>query len=254
MDIFQWLTGTTMGKCMFTMLVSMIPIVELRGGLPFGVALGLPYHLAFPAAVIGNIIPAPFIVVYIRKIFLLMRRYMPRLNGLSALMKLRERHKIPVIILSAKTEESDKVSGLTLGADDYISKPYNSAELIARVKAQLRRYHMWGSQMPKEDKDRLVNGGLVLDKRQRIAIVDGQETRLTAKEYSILLLLMEHPGQVFSAEQIYEHVWEESADFAVENTVMVHIRHIREKIEIDTKNPRYVKVVWGLGYKMEKYV
>ena len=179
---------------------------------------------------------------------------MPRLNGLSALMKLRERHKIPVIILSAKTEESDKVSGLTLGADDYISKPYNSAELIARVKAQLRRYHMWGSQMPKEDKDRLVNGGLVLDKRQRIAIVDGQETRLTAKEYSILLLLMEHPGQVFSAEQIYEHVWEESADFAVENTVMVHIRHIREKIEIDTKNPRYVKVVWGLGYKMEKYV
>lgn len=113
---------------------------------------------------------------------------------------------------------------------------------------------MWGSQMPKEDKDRLVNGGLVLDKRQRIAIVDGQETRLTAKEYSILLLLMEHPGQVFSAEQIYEHVWEESADFAVENTVMVHIRHIREKIEIDTKNPRYVKVVWGLGYKMEKYV
>ena len=179
---------------------------------------------------------------------------MPRLNGLSALMKLRESHKIPVIILSAKTEESDKVSGLTLGADDYISKPYNSAELIARVKAQLRRYHMWGSQMPKEDKDRLVNGGLVLDKRQRIAIVDGQETRLTAKEYSILLLLMEHPGQVFSAEQIYEHVWEESADFAVENTVMVHIRHIREKIEIDTKNPRYVKVVWGLGYKMEKYV
>ena len=179
---------------------------------------------------------------------------MPRLNGLSALMKLRERHKIPVIILSAKTEESDKVSGLTLGADDYISKPYNSAELIARVKAQLRRYHMWGSQMPKEDKDRLVNGGLVLDKRQRIAIVDGQETRLTAKEYSILLLLMEHPGQVFSAEQIYEHVWEETADFAVENTVMVHIRHIREKIEIDTKNPRYVKVVWGIGYKMEKYV
>ena len=169
-------------------------------------------------------------------------------------MKLRERHKIPVIILSAKTEESDKVSGLTLGADDYISKPYNSAELIARVKAQLRRYHMWGSQMPKEDKDRLVNGGLVLDKKQRIAIVDGQETRLTAKEYSILLLLMEHPGQVFSAEQIYEHVWEESADFAVENTVMVHIRHIREKIEIDTKNPRYIKVVWGLGYKMEKYV
>ena len=178
---------------------------------------------------------------------------MPRLNGLSALMKLRERHRIPVIILSAKTEESDKVSGLTLGADDYISKPYNSAELIARVKAQLRRYHAWGAGMPRADEDRLVNGGLVLDKKQRIAIVDGEEVHLTAKEYSILLLFMEHPGQVFSAEQIYEHVWEESADFAVENTVMVHIRHIREKIEIDTKNPRYVKVVWGIGYKMEKY-
>ena len=177
---------------------------------------------------------------------------MPRLNGLSALMKLREHHKIPVIILSAKTEESDKVSGLVLGADDYISKPYNSAELIARVKAQLRRYKMWGNAMPKADEDRLVNGGLVLDKKQRIALIDGQEVRLTAKEYQILLLFMEHPGQVFSSEQIYEHVWNEAADFAVENTVMVHIRHIREKIEIDTKNPRYVKVVWGIGYKMEK--
>ena len=178
---------------------------------------------------------------------------MPRLNGLSALMKLREHHKIPVIILSAKTEESDKVSGLVLGADDYISKPYNSAELIARVKAQLRRYKMWGNAMPKADEDRLVNGGLVLDKKQRIALIDGQEVRLTAKEYQILLLFMEHPGQVFSSEQIYEHVWNEAADFAVEKTVMVHIRHIREKIEIDTKNPRYVKVVWGIGYKMEKY-
>ena len=179
---------------------------------------------------------------------------LPDLDGFTLCQKIREEHLFPILMLTARVEDMDKIMGLTLGADDYISKPYNSAELIARVKAQLRRSHMWGSQMPKEDKDRLVNGGLVLDKRQRIAIVDGQETRLTAKEYSILLLLMEHPGQVFSAEQIYEHVWEESADFAVENTVMVHIRHIREKIEIDTKNPRYVKVVWGLGYKMEKYV
>lgn len=179
---------------------------------------------------------------------------MPRLNGLSALMKLRERHKIPVIILSAKTEESDKVSGLMLGADDYISKPYNSAEMIARIKAQLRRYHAWGGGAPQADEDRLVNGGLVLDKKQRIAIVDGEDVKLTAKEYQILLLFMEHPGQVFSAEQIYEHVWDETADFAVENTVMVHIRHIREKIEIDTKNPKYVKVVWGIGYKMEKFI
>lgn len=178
---------------------------------------------------------------------------MPRLNGLSALMKIREKYKIPAIILSAKTEESDKVSGLVLGADDYISKPYNPAELIARVKAQLRRYHTWGGSAPQADQDMIVNGGLVLDKKQRIAIVEGEETKLTAKEYNILLLLMEHPGQVFSAEQIYEHVWGETADYTVENTVMVHIRHIREKIEIDSKNPKYVKVVWGVGYKMEKY-
>ena len=178
---------------------------------------------------------------------------MPRLNGLSILMKLREKHRIPVIILSAKTEESDKVSGLIMGADDYVEKPYNPAELMARVKAHLRRYRAWGGGVPQQDEDRIVNGGLILDKKQRLIEVEGEEVRLTATEYKILELLMEHPGQVFSAEQIYENVWQETATYAVENTVMVHIRHIREKIEIDTKKPRYVKVVWGIGYKMEKY-
>ena len=179
---------------------------------------------------------------------------MPRLNGLSALMKLREKSRIPVIILSAKTEESDKVSGLTLGADDYIEKPYNPAELIARVKAHLRRYRAWsgGETEKKKDPDQVVNGGLVLDKKQRVIFVEGEEVHLTATEYKILELLMTHPGQVFPAEQIYENVWQETADYAVENTVMVHIRHIREKVEIDTKKPRYVKVVWGIGYKIEK--
>ena len=179
---------------------------------------------------------------------------MPRLNGLSTLMKLREKHRIPVIILSAKTEESDKVSGLIMGADDYVEKPYNPAELMARVKAHLRRYRAWGGGVPQQDEDRIVNGGLILDKKQRLIEVEGEEVRLTATEYKILELLMEHPGQVFSAEQIYENVWQETATYAVENTVMVHIRHIREKIEIDTKKPRYVKVVWGIGYKMEKFV
>lgn len=178
---------------------------------------------------------------------------MPRLNGLSALMKIRESYKIPAIILSAKTEESDKVSGLILGADDYISKPYNAAELIARVKAQLRRYNAYGGSGPKASGDNIVNGGLVLDKKQKLVVVEGREEKLTATEYKILELLMEHPGQVFPAEQIYECVWNETADYTVENTVMVHIRHIREKIEIDTKNPRYVKVVWGIGYKMEQH-
>ena len=150
-----------------------------------------------------------------------------------------------MIILSAKTEESDKVSGLTLGADDYIEKPYNPAELIARVKAHLRRYRAWsgGETEKKKDPDQIVNGGLVLDKKQRVIFVEGEEVHLTATEYKILELLMTHPGQV----------WQETADYAVENTVMVHIRHIREKVEIDTKKPRYVKVVWGIGYKMEKY-
>ena len=167
---------------------------------------------------------------------------MPRLNGLSALMKLREKSRIPVIILSAKTEESDKVSGLTLGADDYIEKPYNPAELIARVKAHLRRYRAWsgGETEKKKDPDQIVNGGLVLDKKQRVIFVEGEEVHLTATEYKILELLM-------------ENVWQETADYTVENTVMVHIRHIREKVEIDAKKPRYVKVVWGIGYKMEKY-
>ena len=178
---------------------------------------------------------------------------MHRLTGLSALMKIRESYKIPAIILSAKTEESDKVSGLVLGADDYVSKPYNAAELIARVKAQLRRYNAWGGGSPASGKDKIINGGLVLDKKQRIVIAEGKETRLTATEYKILNLLIENAGQVFPAEQIYESVWNEEATYAVENTVMVHIRHIREKIEIDTKNPKYIKVVWGIGYKMEKY-
>ncbi len=178
---------------------------------------------------------------------------MPRLNGLSALMKIREKHNIPAIILSAKTEESDKVSGLSLGADDYIEKPYNPAELLARVKAQLRRYKAYGgSRAAEAQRAEITNGGLVLDDQQKQLFVDGEAVRLTATEYKIVELLMRHPGQVFSAEQIYENVWNEDASYSVENTVMVHIRHIREKIEVEPKNPRYVKVVWGIGYKMER--
>ena len=177
---------------------------------------------------------------------------MPKMNGLSALMKVREYSKTPVIMLSAKTEESDIVSGLMLGADDYIEKPYKPAELLARVKAQLRRYHLWGGKIPKTEENLIVNGGLILDKGKRIILVEGEEVRLTATEYKILEFMMSHPGQVFSAEQIYENVWNDEAIYSVENTVMVLIRHIREKIEIDAKKPRYLKVVWGIGYKMEE--
>ena len=177
---------------------------------------------------------------------------MPKMNGLSALMKMREYSKTPVIILSAKTEESDIVSGLVLGADDYIEKPYKPAELMARVKAQLRRYRLWGGMTPKTEENLIVNGGLILDKGKRIILVEGEQVHLTATEYKILEFMMSHLGQVFSAEQIYENVWNDEAVYSVENTVMVHIRHIREKIEIDAKKPRYLKVVWGIGYRMEE--
>ena len=184
---------------------------------------------------------------------------MPKMDGIAALMKIREESHIPVIILSAKTEESDKVYGLAVGADDYISKPYNPAELCARVKALLRRYKLWS----KEDKNNrrntdggehiIINDSLILNIDNKTITVDGEEKKLTATEYKIMYLLMNNAGRVFSAEEIYERVWEESADYSVENTVMVHIRRIREKIEINTKNPKYLKVVWGIGYKMEKY-
>lgn len=178
---------------------------------------------------------------------------MPKLDGISALMKIRETSHIPVIILSAKSEDSDKVYGLSMGADDYICKPYNPAELGARVKALLRRYKAWNTDESQINKERLINGGLVLDTVAKQLLVDGQETKLTATEYKIVQLFMNNPGRVYSAEEIYERVWNEHADYTVENTVMVHIRRIRQKIEIDSKNPKYIKVVWGIGYKMEKF-
>ena len=177
---------------------------------------------------------------------------MPKLDGLSALMKIRQTNNIPVIVLSAKSEDSDKILGLSMGADDYITKPYNPLELIARVKANLRRYLTLGSAVSSpERKDTLIVGGLELDKETKSITADGKKSTLTATEYKILELLMSNAGRVFSAEEIYRRVWKEDA-FAVENTVMVHIRHIREKIEINPKEPRYLKVVWGVGYKIEK--
>jgi DNA-binding response OmpR family regulator len=176
---------------------------------------------------------------------------MPRMNGLSALMKIREKNNIPIIMLSAKTEESDKVLGLSMGADDYVTKPYNTAELMARVQSQLRRYFSLGAAGGKED-NILKNGGLLLDRNTKELKVDGEPVRLTATEYKIVELLMGHPGYVFSAEEIYSQIWQEDA-YGVENTVMVHIRRIREKIEITPKNPKYLKVVWGIGYKIERF-
>ncbi len=176
---------------------------------------------------------------------------MPRMNGLSAVMKIRESKNIPIIILSAKTEDSDKILGLSMGADDYVSKPFNTEELMARVKAQLRRYLTLGSAFDEPGKDVIHLGDLILDKESKQLSVNGEAVRLTATEYKIVELLMTYPGRVFSSEEIYSRVWNEEA-YAVENTVMVHIRRIREKIEINPKNPKYLKVVWGIGYKMEK--
>lgn len=176
---------------------------------------------------------------------------MPKLDGLSATMKIRESKNIPIIILSAKSEDSDKVLGLSMGADDYITKPFNSAELVARVKSQLRRYLTLGSLASNSNENGIHNGGLFLDNNSKLLMVDGEEVRLTPTELKIVTFLMENLGKVFSSEQIYEKVWNEPA-YAVENTVMVHIRRIREKIEIEPKEPKYLKVVWGIGYKIEK--
>ncbi|MBQ3140743.1 MAG: response regulator transcription factor [Clostridia bacterium] len=177
---------------------------------------------------------------------------MPKLDGLSATMRLREKNNIPIIILSAKTEDSDKVLGLTMGADDYVTKPFHPQELVARVNSQLRRYLKLGNLGDAAQSGRIVNGRLCLDTQAKEVLVDGESVRLTPIEYKILDLLMSNPGVVFSAEKIYERVWNEPS-YSVENTVMVHIRRIREKIEINPSEPEYLKVVWGIGYKMEKH-
>lgn len=174
---------------------------------------------------------------------------MPKLDGLNATIKIRQNSNIPIIILSAKSEDTDKILGLNFGADDYITKPFNPLELIARVKSQMRRYTSLGSIAEKSNVIKI--GDLELDKDSKEVKVLGETVKLTATEYGILQLLMENAGKVFSIDQIYESVWNELS-FAPENTVSVHIRRIREKIEINPKDPKYLKVVWGIGYKIEK--
>lgn len=175
---------------------------------------------------------------------------MPKLDGLSATIKIREEKNIPIIMISAKSEDTDKITGLNFGADDYVTKPFNPLELMARVKSQMRRYTTLGSMVQKSST--LKTGGLELDTEAKELQVDGALVKLTATEYGILQFLMSNMGHVFSIEQIYEHVWNEPS-YSVENTVAVHIRRIREKIEINPKEPKYLKVVWGIGYKIEKY-
>ena len=175
---------------------------------------------------------------------------MPELDGLRATMEIRKSRNIPIIMLSAKTEDTDKIMGLNLGADDYVTKPFNPLELIARVKSQLRRFTTLGA-LPPAEEGVLTVGGLTLDDNTKEVTVDGDEVHLTPLEYKILALLMRSPGRVFAMDEIYARVWGEDA-YSVENTVSVHIRRIREKIEINPKEPKYIKVVWGIGYKMEK--
>ncbi len=174
---------------------------------------------------------------------------MPKLDGIRATLKIRENSCVPIIIISAKSEDADKILGLNIGADDYLTKPFNPLELVARVKSQLRRYTMMSTQDYTENVTYRIGGLEVNDERKEV-YVDGEQVKLTPIEYNILLLFMRHPGKVFSSTQIYESIWNEEA-LAAENTVAVHIRHIREKIEINPKEPRYLKVVWGIGYKME---
>lgn len=183
----------------------------------------------------------------------LMDIMMPVMDGIMATAKLREKTNIPIILLTAKSEDTDKVLGLTIGADDYVTKPFNPMEVVARVKSQLRRYTMLGSlQAERQKKPKVIAiGGVTLDDESKSVTVDGDPVTLTPTEYSILKLLMQNPGQVFSSAQIYAAVWTEDA-YGNDSTVAVHIRHLREKIEITPAEPRYVKVVWGQGYKFEK--
>ena len=175
---------------------------------------------------------------------------MPGLDGIRTTAKLRESCNVPIILLTAKSEDTDKILGLNIGADDYITKPFNPIEVIARVKSQLRRYTTLGGREKIED-NVIRNGGIALDDSAKSVTVDGESVSLTPIEYNILKLLLKSPGRVYSTSQIYEQVWNDPS-LGSENTVAVHIRHLREKIEIDPANPRYIKVVWGLGYKMEK--
>lgn len=173
---------------------------------------------------------------------------MPKLDGIAALRKIRERSNVPVIFLTAKSEDVDKIQGLNLGADDYVTKPFNPVEVLARVKSQLRRYLQLGGGTVKPSALRL--GGITLDDRTKEVTLDGDPVALTPREYEILRLLMENPGTVYSPKRIYRIVWGEEP-YGVENAVAVHIRHLREKLEINPSDPRYIKVVWGQGYKME---
>lgn len=181
---------------------------------------------------------------------LIMDVMMPRLDGIRATLKIREESSIPIIILSAKSEDSDKILGLNIGADDYLTKPFNPLELVARVKSQIRRYTKLGN-VAETNQTIYQTGGLVVNDDLKEVTVDDEPVKLTPIEYNILLLLMKNPGKVFSISQIYESIWNAEA-IGADNTVAVHIRHIREKIEINPKEPRYIKVVWGVGYKIDK--
>ena len=176
---------------------------------------------------------------------------MPVMDGISAMTKIREKSNIPVILLTAKSEDTDKILGLNVGADDYVTKPFNPVELIARVKAQLRRYMSLGGGSISKEEDTIIIGGIVLDDKARTVTVDGENVNLTPTEYHILKLFMKNPGKVYSPKDIYKMVWED-VPLGSEGTVAVHIRHLREKIEITPSDPRYLKVVWGQGYKLEE--
>lgn len=176
---------------------------------------------------------------------------MPKLDGIRATMKIRENSSVPIIILSAKSEDADKILGLNIGADDYVTKPFNPLELVARVRSNLRRYTTLGSLEQVENTHIYQVGGLCMNDDTKEVEVDGEPVKLTPIEYNILLLLVKNQGKVFSINQIYENIWNEDA-IGADNTVAVHIRHIREKIEINPRDPRYLKVVWGVGYKVDK--
>ena len=218
------------------------------------IAVGIEAYLinqGYKVSIAGNGIEALEIVETTSIDLAIVDVMMPKMDGITFTMKLREHHHFPVIMLSAKSEEVDQIMGLNIGADDYVTKPFNPLELVARVKSNLRRYTTLGSLEQAENSHVYKVGGLKMNDDTKEVEVDGEQVKLTPIEYNILLLLVKNQGKVFSINQIYENIWNEDA-IGADNTVAVHIRHIREKIEINPREPKYLKVVWGVGYKVEK--
>ena len=241
--MLEWFTGTIAGKFISTFFISMLPVVELRLGLPYGIALGLDYPLALTAAVLGNMLPVPFIILFIRQIFAWMRRHMPKLDGFSACKEIKKIKDIPIIMLSARGEEYDKLFGFELGIDDYVVKPFSPKELIARVNAVISR----NKASAPSDSDELSFGGLVINMPARTVTIDGEKAELTPKEYELLFYLVKNRNLALSRDKLLQDIWGYDF-FGDDRTIDTHIKNLRNNLG---PYRDYIVTLRGVGYKFE---